>query len=640
MSDSFATILQQALAPGYTLERELTGGGMSRVFVASDVALGRKVVIKVLPPELAAGVNHERFRREIQVAAQLQHPHVVPLLSAGEQGALIWYTMPFIHGSSLRETLARGQAYSVKEVVHVLRDVADALDYAHGLGVIHRDIKPGNVLLMGSHALVTDFGVAKAISASMPTSGFTSAGMAIGTPAYMAPEQIAADPAADHRMDLYALGLLGYEMLTGKVPFKEDSPQKTMAAQLTRDPEPVEHARGDVPAPLAALIRQLLAKQPEDRPQRASLVVAALDEIALTSGQHPASARPARKPSVARTLAVGVAGVAMVAAAWMMGEHNATETVTAAVRDSLAQHDSLELVTAAPALLTREDSIAIARAVTERKKGRTVGGVPAAAPPAGTVSAGGGAASAEPARAADRGPITAAEAAALERMADSIRTEVQRLVLDSVMRFARFGPRRDGAPPEPPPGMPSGMPAGLSPEAMSTGTGVGKGAAPDARAVTMVMRPTGPRRVVVAPPRPSRTRPDMDTLAGLIADSLRTRIDAHPRYVIVPADSVAAVLREVRTVNGVQERLESDLIISISLAPAKDSVVRIITARDLSAPPGANVRSIVSTVPAGDPQQGIADLVPKVVQSLLEMERNARFRDPRDPRTRAARPEP
>ena len=255
MSTEFTSLLQNALNPAYTLERELTGGGMSRVFVATDVALGRKVVVKVLPPELAAGVNHERFRREIQVAAQLQHPHVVPLLSAGERDSLIWYTMPFINGHSLREALAKGERFSVKDVVRILRDVAEALDYAHGLGVIHRDIKPGNVLLLGTHALVTDFGVAKAISAAMPTSGFTSAGMAIGTPAYMAPEQIVADPAADHRMDLYALGLLAYEMLTGHVPFKEDSPQKTMAAQLTREPEPITNSRADVPEALTRLTR-------------------------------------------------------------------------------------------------------------------------------------------------------------------------------------------------------------------------------------------------------------------------------------------------------------------------------------------------------------------------------------------------
>jgi eukaryotic-like serine/threonine-protein kinase len=143
---------------------------MSRVFVATDNALGRKVVVKVLPPELAAGVNHERFRREIQVAAQLQHPHIVPLLSsAGEQGSLIWYTMPYIHGQSLRDTLAKGERLAVRDVVRILHEVAEALEYAHGLGVIHRDIKPGNVLMQGTHALVTDFGVSKAISAAMPT---------------------------------------------------------------------------------------------------------------------------------------------------------------------------------------------------------------------------------------------------------------------------------------------------------------------------------------------------------------------------------------------------------------------------------------------------------------------------------------
>ena len=281
----FTATLQHALAPSYVLERELPGGGMSRVFVATDSALGRKVVVKVLPPELSAGVNHERFRREIQIAAQLQHPHIVPLLSAGEQGSLIWYTMPYINGHSLRDAIARGESFTVRDCIRLMREVAEALDYAHGMGVIHRDIKPGNVLLLGTHALVTDFGVSKAISASMPSSGYTSAGMAIGTPAYMAPEQIAADPAADHRMDLYALGLLAYEILTGKVPFKEASPQQTMAAQLTRDPVPVESTRVDVPVALAQLIKRLLAKAPDDRPATAAVVVEALDDISLTSGE-------------------------------------------------------------------------------------------------------------------------------------------------------------------------------------------------------------------------------------------------------------------------------------------------------------------------------------------------------------------
>src|SRR5262249_26475543 len=193
----FAEHLQNALGANYQLDRELTGGGMSRVFVAVDRVLGRNVVVKVLPPELAAGVNRDRFRREIQVAAQLQHPHIVPLLSAGEQGDLLWYTMPFIEGESLRAALERKRTFNSRDVMRILHDVVDALAFAHERGVIHRDIKPANILTQGSHALVTDFGVAKAISAALPMSGLTSAGIAIGTPAYMAPEQLAGDSAAD-----------------------------------------------------------------------------------------------------------------------------------------------------------------------------------------------------------------------------------------------------------------------------------------------------------------------------------------------------------------------------------------------------------------------------------------------------------
>ncbi|HEV8234725.1 MAG TPA: serine/threonine-protein kinase, partial [Gemmatimonadaceae bacterium] len=250
----FADHLQEALGTNYQLDRELTGGGMSRVFVAIDRALGRKVVVKVLPPELAAGVNRERFRREIQVAAQLQHPHIVPLLSAGEQGDLLWYTMPFIDGESLRAALERKKEFTPREVIRILHDVIDALAFAHQRGVIHRDIKPANILTQGSHALVTDFGVAKAISAALPLSGVTSAGIAIGTPAYMAPEQLAGDSSADHRMDIYATGLLAYELLTGVSPFTSPSPRETLAAQLTRDPKPLHEVSADVPRSLSVLI--------------------------------------------------------------------------------------------------------------------------------------------------------------------------------------------------------------------------------------------------------------------------------------------------------------------------------------------------------------------------------------------------
>ena len=292
-SGEFDAHLRDAFEPAYILERELIGGGMSRVFLATERALNRKVVIKVLPPELAAGVNRERFRREIQLAAQLQHPHIVPLYAAGEHGDLLYYTMPFIEGESLKHAIHEHGAkkpFTLREVVRILHDVSDALAYAHTRGVIHRDIKPGNVLRSGSHAVVTDFGVAKAISASLPAVGMTTSGMAIGTPAYMAPEQLAGDPAADHRVDIYAVGLLAYELLTGEAPFNETSPQATLAAQMTREPVAVSRKRSDVPPALAALVMKCLAKMPEQRPQTAHELVVELDAMAIGSGDFAPAA--------------------------------------------------------------------------------------------------------------------------------------------------------------------------------------------------------------------------------------------------------------------------------------------------------------------------------------------------------------
>lgn len=284
----FAEHLQAALGTNYLLDRELTGGGMSRVFVAVDQLLGRRVVVKVLPPELAAGVNRERFRREIQVVAQLQHPHIVPLLSAGEDGDLLWYTMPYIEGESLRAALERKRQFTPREVMRIMHDIVDALAFAHERGVIHRDIKPANVLTQGSHALVTDFGVAKALSASMPISGVTSAGIAIGTPAYMAPEQLAGDSTADHRMDIYAVGLLAYELITGVSPFTGPSPRETLAAQLTRDPKPL-HEVSAAPRGLSDLVMRCLAKDPAARPQRADDILQELDAMTMPMGMTPQS---------------------------------------------------------------------------------------------------------------------------------------------------------------------------------------------------------------------------------------------------------------------------------------------------------------------------------------------------------------
>jgi eukaryotic-like serine/threonine-protein kinase len=274
--------LEDALGSAYRMERELGGGGMSRVYLAEEVSLGRQVVIKVLPPELAAAINVERFRREIQLAAKLQHPHVVPLLAAGRAGDLLYYTMPFIEGESLRAKLSRQGELPVPEAVRYLRDVVDALAYAHDQGILHRDIKPDNVLVSRHHALVTDFGVAKALSEAAGqagASGFTSAGVAMGTPAYMAPEQAAADPTIDHRADIYALGAMAYEMLAGHPPFSGRTPQQLLAAHVSRAPEPLGAVRATVPADLAAIVMRCLEKRPADRWQSADELLRALEAV-------------------------------------------------------------------------------------------------------------------------------------------------------------------------------------------------------------------------------------------------------------------------------------------------------------------------------------------------------------------------
>ncbi len=276
--------LQQAIGDTYRLEKELGGGGMSRVFLAEEVELGRQVVIKVLPPDMAAGVNKERFHREIQLAAKLQHPHVVPLLTAGASGDLLYYVMPFIQGESLRVKLAREGELPVSEALQILGEVVDALAYAHRSGVVHRDIKPDNVLLSEGHAVVTDFGVAKAVTASSGSSSLTSLGVALGTPAYMAPEQAAADPHTDHRADIYAVGALAYEMLCGRPPFTAPTPQAVMAAHVSEIPDPMTKHRSAVSEALNALVMRCLEKKAADRWQSASELVPQLKAMATPSG--------------------------------------------------------------------------------------------------------------------------------------------------------------------------------------------------------------------------------------------------------------------------------------------------------------------------------------------------------------------
>ena len=280
--------VQHALGGAYVLERELGGGTAARVFVARETALGRRVVMKVLNPDFAASVSSARFEREIALAARLQHPHLLPLLSAAVAGSHAYYTMPFVEGESLRARLRREGVLPLDEAVRLLRELADALAYAHGEGVIHRDLKPDNVLLSHGHAIVADFGVAKAIAAAtrpdhVAGAALTSAGVALGTPAYMAPEQALADPTADHRADLYSLGIVAYELLTGTLPFAGRTGRQLVAAHIAEVPPSLASSRGDVPPELVALVDQLLAKDPAARPASAHVVLRRLDAVSLSS---------------------------------------------------------------------------------------------------------------------------------------------------------------------------------------------------------------------------------------------------------------------------------------------------------------------------------------------------------------------
>ncbi|MDQ3243311.1 MAG: serine/threonine protein kinase, partial [Gemmatimonadota bacterium] len=305
---------------------------MSRVFSATDISLDRSVVVKVLEPELTAGVNAERFRREIQVAAKLQHAYIVPLLSAGVTDRLPYYTMPLVEGASLRAILTSRGALPISEAVRLMRDIAEALSYAHEHGIVHRDIKPENILVTDYHALVTDFGVAKALSAAASESGgLTSVGIALGTPSYMAPEQAMGDPATDHRADIYAFGVVAYEMLTGQRLFSERSQQATLAAHAIEKPEPIERRRANTPAALAALVMRCLEKHPADRPQSAREILAAIDNVA-TSGATtstppvlPTRAEPQRGHR-AWFIPAGLVGGVLVAALtwWLLNPGEAT----------------------------------------------------------------------------------------------------------------------------------------------------------------------------------------------------------------------------------------------------------------------------------------------------------------------------
>jgi TolB-like protein len=321
----------------FIIERELGGGGMARLFLATDRQFERTVVIKILTPSDLDRLSIDRFRREIAVATSLQHPNIVPILSAGELGAeprIPFFVMPFVEGESLRERLLRGPL-SVREAVHIARDVARALRHAHERGIVHRDIKPGNVLLSAGAAVVSDFGVAKALLSSRQTvrpggvsdqrprrahPSLTVMGTSLGTPAYMAPEQAAADPNVDHRADIYALGIVLYEMLVGAPPFQGRTPQELLRAQLSDAPPPIATRRYDVPALLADLIAKCLQKDPAVRPKSAADVLGWLDDPAVVSGAFAttSSGRSRRWVDVARAYRGVLTSVLFAAVLWML----------------------------------------------------------------------------------------------------------------------------------------------------------------------------------------------------------------------------------------------------------------------------------------------------------------------------------
>jgi serine/threonine-protein kinase len=607
----FLDNLKAALSPAYELGEELMGAGMSRVFRATEISLGRNVVVKVLPPELAAGVNRDRFRREIQLAAQLQHPHIVPLLAAGEYGDLLYYTMPYVDGESLRARLERQGSLPVRDVLRLLADIVDALAYAHARGVVHRDIKPGNILTQGSHALVTDFGVAKALSAAMPMpSGATSSGFAIGTPAYMAPEQLAADPAADHRVDLYAVGLLAYELLTGEAPFTGPSPAATLAAQLTRDPEPLDVRRPEVPQALASVIMRCLAKDPDHRPQTAEALLAALDEVPHAAVTTPTRAIPAAHSPARRRTALVFGGLAATAIGALIatGALNRNPAVDPGdVRidgDSVIAGDTMAAIPltgdppsppAAPstpaeaaraaAPLTRADSLAIAAAVRR--------GV-----------------AAESTRAA-REARTRGEFSIIDT--DSLRRVLRGHFVDSIVQanlkkggtfvggdFAELERLRD-----------------FDVNVTTPGSG-GNARAPTAAQQMVVI---GRRRVAIVERNVARGTPELITFRRQLADSLRRAVSRDARFRVVSADSVARAYAQTGSAERAGEVLDAPVVVELQIAALPgDSALLVVNLHAADAPPGFARRAVVNPPgPASAMPGQLTSTVRESVAGLREM---------------------
>jgi tetratricopeptide (TPR) repeat protein len=312
--------LNDSLAGRYRVERELGRGGMASVFLARDLKHDRLVALKVLDPALAAATVPERFQREIAMAARLTHPHILPLHDSGVADGLLYYVMPYVEGETLRDRLRREKQLPVQDAVRITREVADALDCAHAHGLIHRDIKPENILLESGHAVVSDFGIARVVTAT-GGAGLTGSGIAVGTPAYMSPEQASGSHDLDRRSDLYSLGCVLYEMLAGQPPFTGPTAASLTHQHVSVTPRLVTDLRPGVPPSVTSALQRVLAKTPADRFETAARFAAALESTPVGSAVDTAAATVAL-PRRRRPMRWGLVGVAVLlalaaAAAWM-----------------------------------------------------------------------------------------------------------------------------------------------------------------------------------------------------------------------------------------------------------------------------------------------------------------------------------
>jgi len=299
-----------AVAGRYTLVRELGQGGMGAVYLGTDVKLGREVAIKVLPPSMRAYLGPERFQREVQLAAKLSHPHIVPLFEADEIDGFLYYVMGYVEGESLAQRLQREGPLGLDDAIRIAAEVGDALQYAHERGIIHRDIKPANILLSGGHALVTDFGIAKRFQED-DANTLTGTGVTVGTAAYMSPEQASGEKRIDARSDVYALAAVLYEMLAGEPPFTGPSAQAIVARIIVDAPRAIRTVRPNVPPHVQDSLLQALAKVPADRPASAKTFI---DSLAKPTTERRASPLRQRRALIAGVAAVLLLGIAVVVA--------------------------------------------------------------------------------------------------------------------------------------------------------------------------------------------------------------------------------------------------------------------------------------------------------------------------------------